>query len=127
MENTVANSGNAARYAQVKISINPGLASAFKAMCAKSDVSMASVLTKFMSDYCLAGTGQKPPPEYVTRRQRRATVSGLLKQLGAVKSAEERYMDKIPPNLQGSVLYDNAEQAVSLMEDAINALDSVYQ
>jgi hypothetical protein len=113
-------------YTQVKVSVSPNLAAAFKAACSASGVSMAAVLSKHMAEYAFGKAGQGRPPRYATRRQRRAAVSRMAQQLAAVKEAEETYMDNIPENLQGSVNYENAEQAVSLMDEALDALDAIY-
>ena len=115
-------------YTQVKISVPPVLASAFKEACSRSKVSIASVLSGFMADYCQSNASQKPSPDpcYATRRQRRAAVKRLANQLTMIMAAEERYMGNIPSNLQGSVVFENAEQSVSLMEEALDVLASVY-
>jgi hypothetical protein len=118
--------GGHGRYTQVKISVNPELASSFKRACASANVSMASVLSQFMSGYCRSGTKQKPLAAYGTRRQRRAAVGRMLRQLEMIKDAEEQYMGNIPENLQGSANYENAEQSVSLIEEGIDILASVY-
>jgi hypothetical protein len=110
--------------AQVKVSVTPELASAFKAACAASNVSMASTLAQFMADF--SNTAIKRKPQYTTRRQRRTAIKAMMRQLEHIKGAEERYMDAIPENLQGSVVFDNAEQSVSLLDEAIELLETIY-
>jgi len=75
---------NASHYTQVKISADADLAAAFKAACASSGASMASVLTQYMAQYSKTATKRKPGSDYSTRRQRRAAVRHLLLQLELV-------------------------------------------
>ena len=42
---------NAANYVQLKVSVRPEIAAAFKAACAASGVSMAGELSRFMAEY----------------------------------------------------------------------------
>jgi len=109
---------------QVKVSVAPEVASAFKAACAASNVSMVGALSEFMTGY--TKTAVKRKPEYTTRRQRRASVKSMVWQLEQIRTAEERYRDAIPDNLQGSVVFDAADQSVSLLDEAIDLLNSVY-
>jgi len=115
---------NANHYTQIKISVAPEVASAFKAACAASNISMTGKLSQLMSDY--GDTITKRQPEYATRRQRRAAVRAIIRQLEQIKAAEERYRDVIPENLQGSVVFDNADQCVSLLDEAIELIGSIY-
>jgi hypothetical protein len=118
---------NVKHYTQVKVSVDPETASAFKKACAASNVSMARELTRFMAGYGNTETKQhKAPPDYSTRRRRRAAVSSLMKQLELIMDAEERYRDNIPENLQGSVVFERADECVSLLEEAIELMGSVY-
>jgi hypothetical protein len=65
---------------------------------------------------------KKLSPKYETKRQRRAAVKSIINLLGQIKYSEEQYMSRIPENLQGSVVYDNAEQCVSCLDEAIDTL-----
>jgi len=113
------------RYKQLKVSVNPSLVSAFKTTCAASQVSMATVLTKLMADYCNTAVSRKPSPDYTTRRRRREAVQAIVRQLEQIKTCEEEYRDRIPENLQGSSVYERADELVSLLEEAIDLLSSV--
>jgi hypothetical protein len=115
-----------ARYTQVKISVDPVLAAAFKAACAASGESMASALSRHMAAYSKAKGNKKPPGDYSTRQRRRRAVGKIIVSLEAIKQAEEAYAGNIPENLQNSVRYDDAEQSVSVLEDAISMLAEVY-
>jgi hypothetical protein len=109
---------------QLKISVDPEVASAFKAACAKSKVSMASKLSEYMAKCSKIIAKRKP--ELTTRRQRRAEVDAIRLRLELIRDAEERYRDAIPENLQGSVVFDNADQTVSQLEEALELLESAY-
>jgi hypothetical protein len=50
----------------------------------------------------------------------------LIRQLEMIREAEERYIGNIPDNLQGSKHYENAEESVSLIDEALSLLASAY-
>jgi len=68
----------------------------------------------------------KPPPEYGTKRQRRAATKNIIKQLEQIKAAEEISHDNTPENLQGSEAYEIAESCISALDEAIETLSSAY-
>ena len=108
---------NAANYKQVKISVPLELAATFKSACAAANVSMSETLMQFMAKY--AKTPAKRKPEYATRRQRRAAILAMSRQFEQILDSEERCRDAIPENLQGSVVYETADQIVSSLEEAL--------
>jgi hypothetical protein len=111
---------------QVKVSVSPALASAFKEACAVANDSMASKLTKFMADFAQTTLSkQRSPPDYSTRRQRRAAIQKMTRQLERIRDCEEQYRDRIPENLQGSSIFDKAEEFLSILDEAIDILDSI--
>ena len=112
----------AAKYTQVKVSVEPGIASAFKETCAATNVSMAAVLRGFMTSYAKCPVKLKTEPDFSTRRRRRAAVKGIIGQLELLKTWEEMVLDNMPENLQGSGAYEATEGAVSSLEEAIGAL-----
>jgi hypothetical protein len=112
-------------YTQVKISIAPGLANAFKEACVSAGVSMASVLTGYMADFCGVEVKQKPTPDLTTRRKRKAAVKRLARQLCMIMAAEGCYLENVPENIQGSIVSERAENFISLLGDALEILDSV--
>lgn len=57
------------------------------------------------------------------RRKATALASCLLER---IRSAEEAYLHRIPLNLQGSDAYDSADCSIGLLDDAIDAVNSVY-
>jgi hypothetical protein len=111
---------------QVKVSVPVEVASAFKALCFASGISMAAELTRFMADFSkTAISRRKTPPDYSTKRQRRAAIHKLVCQLEQIRDCEEQYRDRIPENLQSSAAFGNAEEFISLLDTAIEALDSI--
>jgi len=112
----------AANYTQVKVSIDPATASAFKKACAASNVSMASEIARFMSGYPSGPIRKGHAPDYSTRRRRRAAIKIIIGQLERMMSWEEMVRDNMPENLQGSSAYEAAEEAIASLENAIEAL-----
>jgi len=117
---------NAKNYTVIKVSAEPGVAAAFKAACTATGVSMNGKLTQFMSEY--GGTAAKPDPkpDYSTRRRRRTAVKRLTEQTEQIRDAEEQCRDNIPENLQRSSVYDRADECVSILDEAIELLKSIY-
>lgn len=109
-------------YTQVKVSVVSDVAIAFKAACAAANVSMAAELSRFMVDYTNVRVKSSDSPDYSTRRRRRAAIKNIILQLEQMKSREESVRDNMPENLQNSCSYDATEEAVSLLEEAIEIL-----
>jgi hypothetical protein len=118
---------NRSRYTQVKVSVAPDVAAAFKSACVMAGTSMASEIGGFMN----ARSGRlpdasRPLPDVSTRRRRRKEVKDLLLRLKRILEAEERYRDNIPENLQGSAVGDSADNIIELLSDVICSLEDVY-
>ena len=115
---------NDRNYVQMKISIAPGIAAAFKAKCAASGVSVTSELTRLMGGKSANRRIQKPNADmYRTRRLRRSSLEVLIEHIEAMRDAEQYYLDAMPDNLGTSPMHDAAEEIVSALDDA---LDSLY-
>jgi hypothetical protein len=112
----------AGNHTQIKVSVDPEIAAAFKKACAESKVSMAAVLSHFMADYASISTKRPAVPDYSTRRRRRSAIQAILKQLKQMQTWEESVRDNMPENLGNSAAYEAAEEAVSSLEEAIEAL-----
>ena len=63
-------------------------------------------------------------------KQRRKEIQSIVDQLEelqgsleALKEEEEEYQNSIPENMQGSVRYENAGEAISCLEDAVSYLN----
>jgi len=117
---------NSENYTQVKVSVDPEVAAAFKEACASSGVSMARKLSQYMSEYSNMANKNKRSPEYSTKRQRRAAVKTIVQQLERIKEAEEQCQNAIPENLQGTVIFENADECISSLEEVIDLLRSIY-
>jgi len=119
---------NDSHYTQLKVSVSPELAAAFKAKCISEGVSMASEISRFMT---AKTSGVSNPPvvsasSYGTRQKRRKAISKMIAMLTDIKDAEQGYVDRIPVNLQGSDLYEAAEETVGILEDAADMLSEAY-
>lgn len=118
---------NSANYKQVKVSVKPEIASGFKMACEAANVSMASEISEFMSQYIGICKNKKGySPDLSTRQKRRTAVSSIIRQLERIMDNEERYRDNIPENLQGSLAFDSAEQCLSSLYEAIDLLEAAY-
>jgi esterase/lipase len=118
---------NAAHYTQVKASVDPAIAAAFKDACAASGVSMAGVLSNFMAGYSRMAEKNRTPAEPLSKRkQRRAAVKDIIAQMEQMVAAEERYLDSVPENLHGSKWHEAAEASISAMQEIIDLLGEVY-
>ena len=113
---------NDVHYSQVKVSIKQEIAAQFKAKCAAANTSMASEISRFMSGH----SPKKPEPSVTTRQQRRRALSKAILLLETIADAEQAYRDNIPINLQNSQRYEAAEEASSMLEEALNILYGVY-
>jgi hypothetical protein len=118
---------NADHYTQVKVSVPPELAAAFKAKCAVAGVSMASEISRFMLEYINKRSLSKSPINpFETRPQRRKAFNVIIEQLRAIMDAEQAYLDNIPENLQNSRFYDAAETSISALDEALDILSDAY-
>ena len=61
-----------------------------------------------------------------SRAKRRKAAVLAARLLEHIRDAEEAYLVRIPENLQASVAFDNAEESIGLLADAIDAVYSVY-
>jgi len=125
--NEVKQRFNEAHYVQLKVSVKPRIAAAFKEKCNENGVSMAGVLSQYMAIY--SGTAAKnslPLIKTKTRPDRRESVKSLIARLEQLRDAEEAYMDNIPENLQSSPNFEAAEDSVAALSDALELLQNAY-
>jgi len=113
------------QYTQIKVSVDPDIASAFKNACFSQNLSLASVLSQFMAKFAGVKTSGYNP-DLSTKRQRRAVVSSIICQLKRVLNNEVIYQSNIPENLQGSSVFERAEECISSLSEALELLDSAY-
>ena len=124
----VKNRWNKTHYTQVKVCVNPEIASAFKSKCEKNKVSMASELSDFMSERSGFGkaVNKAKKDALTTKGGRRAMVDSIILQLEQIKDAESEYRDNMPENLKGSIRYEAADKAVSDLDEAIDMLSEAF-
>jgi len=125
--NEVKQRYNESHYVQLKVSVDPHIAAAFKEKCNENGVSMAGVLSQYMAIY--SGTAAKNSLPFIktkTRPDRRESVKMLIAKLEQIRDAEETYMDNIPANLQSSPNFDAADVSVSALDEALELLISAY-
>lgn len=119
---------NAKHYSQIKVSVKPEIAVAFKSACEAAGVSMASTLSGFMESYAALPVKRSSTQILTTtRRHRRNAFRSLLNCLEQIRDAEESYRDNIPENLSGSAVYETADECVEMLSEAIGILESAYQ
>jgi len=126
--NTAKTKWNAANYAQVKVSVDPGIASAFKAACASNGTSMAGELSRFMAGYVTEGKKRNPVPsgDMSTRRKRRSGVVDIISRMEIIRDAESRSHDNVPESLRGTDAYGDTEEIISMLDEAIDLLGTIY-
>ena len=112
-----------AKLMQVKVSIDPQIAAAFKSACADTNVSMAAELSRFMSEYANGTVKRKAAPNYSTRRHRRTAIKAIIKELEQIRACEERVRDRTPDNLQESSNFEATENAISALDEGIDILN----
>jgi hypothetical protein len=119
---------NSANYKQVKVSIDPKVADAFKTACGTAGVSMAGELARFMAEYCGFSKNQRqaPSPDVSTRSKRRKAVAEAIGLMEIVRDAESSSHENVPENLRGAAAYDAAEESISMMDEAIELLGGIY-
>jgi esterase/lipase len=120
---------NAARYKQIKVSIAPEIASAFKAACETAGVSMAGELSRFMAEYCSIAKKRNTVSagdDLATRRQRRKEVAQMALKMEQVRDAEVCSHENVPENLRGASAYEDAEDSISKMDEVIDLLGDIY-
>jgi len=107
------------------VSVDSDIANAFKSVCSVSDISMASVISQFMAKYSGISYKANSASSFSTKRQRRAAIDKVIRQLECIKQSEESYRDNIPENLHSSPAFDSAEHWVSVLDEVIDSLDSL--
>ena len=118
----------AANLKQVKVAVNPDIAISFKSACETEGVSMASELSRFMAEYCKVSKKRAPvlQEDVSTRRKRRKLVTDTIGRMKRVRDAEIRYKDNFPENLRGTSMYESTEESISVIEETIELLESIY-
>ena len=114
---------------QFKFLVEAGLASAFKSACKNAGLSMADELAAHMAKYVRDSkppTLKTSPIRIATRRDRRIAMRSIVTMLTSVKDAESAYMERIPESLASGPVYEAAEAAVGMMDEAISLLEEAF-
>ena len=119
---------NAKNYTQVKVSVDPNIATAFKAACESAGVSMASELSRLMASY---SESQVPPKKVVsdfvsTKKKRRRKIQDIICDLTQIRDAQEWANENVPNNFRDLENFEAAEESVVLLDEAIEILEGVY-
>ena len=109
---------------QLKITVDASLISSFKDACDTANLSMASVLARFMADFAGTKLNSKSKSDFATRRLRRAAIKAIIKQHEQIRDWELRSMDNTPINLQGTENYERADELVNMIDEVIDLLKS---
>ncbi|MDR2928175.1 MAG: hypothetical protein LBV41_08270 [Cytophagaceae bacterium] len=114
----------------MKVSVNPSLAANFKQACIRKGASMAGELSAFMAQktnqLTLETKQMQRRESLATRGLRRRAVEVIITRLEDICAAEEDYMHRIPENLHGSNACIAAEQAVDVLNSAIDLLNEAF-
>ncbi|MDR2570142.1 MAG: hypothetical protein LBD23_07565 [Oscillospiraceae bacterium] len=113
---------------QVKITVEPEIANAFKKVCEDNGVSMTSEISHFMEERANIFYKSKKMKKIKRndRGGRRKEIAKYIIQLEKIRDAENDYKNKIPENLQSGAAYESAEQTVDLLEQAIDILNEAF-
>jgi len=119
---------NAEHYMQVKVYVEPDVATGFKRKCQSAGVSMASVVSQFMEDYSKTAVKRKPPPveDGSTKKKRRQLIDRAARLVEIARDGEESAKDNTPENLKGTDRYMESEESISKMDEIIDLLGDVY-
>ena len=119
---------NAKNYKQLNVALPPDLAESFKAVCEAHGEPARQVIVRLISEFVESPVPTKKDDSeaYGTRGKRRKAAERVIVQIRDICDAEDGYMNSIPENLQRSVRYANAEKAVSLLTEAIEAMEESF-
>jgi len=118
---------NSKNYQQVKISIKPETAAAFKAACIAAGTSMASAMSALMLKYAEQEIeNQKPTVKVKTLNDRRKTTAIVRDIIAAILDAEEMYVENTPENLCNTARYDMAVERVDKLQELLDSIEEVY-
>jgi len=119
---------NAENYKQLNVALPPDLAAAFKAACGANNEPTRQVVARLVSEYAAMPPPRKraaAAPDCSTRKTRRIAARSILDQLEELREAEEEYKDGIPESMYNR--REEAENAVSALDDAIAAIEGLYE
>jgi hypothetical protein len=106
---------------QIKFTIESDIVAAFKARCAREDVSMTSEVRRFM-ETCKPVKVAKT--KTLTRPQRRKAVADIICLLTTLMESEAEYRDSIPEAF--TERYETADLACEQLVEAITCLEEAF-
>jgi hypothetical protein len=107
---------------QVKFTIESDIVARFKSRCASENVSMASVICRWMKTVHPSKTVRETTD---TRPHRRKAVKEIIAILEGLLHGEETYRDAIPEAFQAR--QESAEHTCGQIEQAIACLEEAFQ
>lgn len=120
---------NANHYKQLKFSLHPEIADAFKSACAERGLSMASVISQFMCDYSdihHTNAIKLEPDKLASRRLREKAMYAVITTITAIYNKEAESLAKIPVNFRDSDAYTETERIAEALETALEFAKDVY-
>jgi hypothetical protein len=112
---------------QVKIYVEPELAKAFKSLCAKGGTSVTAELTGYMRKRTHLKEPTAATGNHTDRRwQRKVFVRRIISELEKLRNAKQSYRGSISENLGESPLAEAADEAITHLAEAIEALLNAY-
>ena len=114
-------------YTTVKVTVKHETAAGFKAVCTAAGASMESVLGSFMDKY--TGTPQECTPTRISvssLRDRRKAMAMVNAMITEIRNAEEDYLNNTPESLQSTSRYDEADERLGKLDEAIEAIGDIY-
>jgi len=90
---------------------------------------MASVLTKLIIEYTQSTYQAKPAviDYWSTKQKRRKAIEEMSDKLERVCDFQECAMDNIPENFRYTTTYEDAENSVEKMKEALEILREIYE
>jgi hypothetical protein len=113
----------------MKFSLNPTVADAFKSVCEKRGLSMASVVSDFMCNFSdtYHATPIKPKQDKTaTRKLRKKEMRSIITSMAAIHDKEAELLEKTPENFRDSDAYAETERIVEALETALELIIEVY-
>ena len=106
---------------QIKFTIEADIIRTFKSRCEAEGISMTSAVRDWMK---ASRPAKEPKLDTGTRPHRRKAVRVIISLLNDIWDKEAEYRDNIPE--QFVQRHDDADQACSMLEDAISTLEEAF-
>jgi len=117
---------NEQHYTSIKVAVKPQTATDFKAACAAAGTSMAAELANFMNIYVNPPPERHIPQNVKTLGNRRKAMSVILTLMTEMRDAEDEFMNNMPENLQGSSRYEDADERLTSLVEALETIKDLY-